>query len=125
MVEPGHHYEWLWLLEWYQRMVEFAGLFGIEPEIGLVVNMPGNDGVVVDGGFRLWPQTEQLHAARGGAAIRCAAHGLESFLRPDGLWHERRRAGGVLSQEVAPAGSLYHLTTAIIGRVESADEELH
>jgi mannose-6-phosphate isomerase len=128
VVEPGHHYEWAWLLHRYQALAggseALGGIVGRLLAVadarlaGGVVNALGSDGSVVDGGFRLWPQTERLRAAcvRGGAEreIGEAARVLGAYLRPDGLWHERRHAGGEWSRESAPASSLYHLTGAIL-----------
>jgi mannose/cellobiose epimerase-like protein (N-acyl-D-glucosamine 2-epimerase family) len=98
--EPGHHYEWIWLIDRYQAVAaaigasaspgltgpnltgpdlngaagslfESAERHGVSPERGLVINGLWSDGAVADGGFRLWPQTERLKAV--------------ARLRPDGL----------------------------------------
>ena len=125
-VEPGHHYEWVWLLDWYQRLAgEDAALRTLSERLlvfadralqpGGALNVLDDSGAVVDAGFRLWPQAERLRAmcVCGGDVAEAAAR-LGSFLRPDGLWHERRSAGGAWSDEPAPASSLYHLTGAIL-----------
>src|SRR5262249_21190056 len=81
LAEPGHHYEWIWLLHRYEAVAaamgvatdpnlklaadslfEFAERHGVNPSSGLVVNRLWSDGTVSDGGFRLWPQTERLKA---------------------------------------------------------------
>ncbi len=138
LVEPGHHYEWIWLLNCYQRsaaakgtpvrldltfaadsLFEFADRYGVSPAHGLVVNGLWSDGTVADGGFRLWAQTERLRvvAQRQGSAPVRAAPALAALdkhfvgVRP-GLWIERMNAGGQGIAEAAPATSLYHLTTA-------------
>jgi mannose-6-phosphate isomerase len=132
LVEPGHHCEWVWLLHRAEalgvraglsglsdRLMEFVDRYGIDPVSGGIFDEVFSDGTVVSRGSRLWPQTERLRAEHlaGGrtdlqrlAAFRC----LAAYLRPDGLWHERRRADGDLSDEPAPASSLYHLTGAIL-----------
>jgi mannose-6-phosphate isomerase len=135
MVEPGHHCEWVWLLHRHARLTdtplppeaaalqEFVDRFGeaAAPNGGLL------DGVAPDGrplatGARLWPQTERLKAealrrppepARQSAALAA----LAAYLRPDGLWHERRLPDGRMSGEAAPASSLYHLTCGILEAV--------
>ena len=73
-VEPGHHYEWVWLLGEYQRLsgktVEpersalyaFANRWGRDPKTGLVLDVVDRSGVVRDGGARVWPQTEAIKA---------------------------------------------------------------
>ena len=131
-VEPGHHCEWAWLLHRAatlgcrttdleaisSRLMAFVDRHGLDPLHGGVIDLVGSDGVALETGARLWPQTERLKAeflradpseAKQHQAIRAMA----AYLRPDGLWHERRDASGVLSEEPAPASSLYHLTGAI------------
>jgi mannose/cellobiose epimerase-like protein (N-acyl-D-glucosamine 2-epimerase family) len=136
-VEPGHHYEWVWLLDCYancaaansglllpefalasEALHEFADRHAVSSDCGLVVNATWSDGTVEDGGFRLWPQTERLKAlARRGDAGRFAA-ALRAFERHftgvhPGLWIERLDAAGRATPEPAPATSLYHLTAAL------------
>ncbi len=133
LVEPGHHCEWVWLLHRARllgaappgsealslRLMAFVDRFGLDPATGGVVDELASDGTVLAAGARLWPQTERLRAeflrpdateGRQLAALRC----LSAYLRPDGLWHERRLADGSLSLQPAPASSLYHLTGAIL-----------
>jgi mannose/cellobiose epimerase-like protein (N-acyl-D-glucosamine 2-epimerase family) len=139
LVEPGHHYEWVWLLDWYslsaaamgrpaqpelrhvsEALVEFTDRFAIDPITGLVVNSVWSDGELRDGGFRLWPQTERLkaEARRGHAAADHLARAIIALgthfegVRP-GLWIERLDAGGHAGGDLAPATSLYHLTAAL------------
>ena len=132
LVEPGHHHEWIWLLDRYRccagadaalsdlaaRLGQFADLYGNVPGTGDVRNALWSDGAVQDGAARLWPQTERLRAEglrrdRPGRSEEAAAS-LAAWLRPDGLWHERRGPDGVFSNDPAPASSLYHLTGAIL-----------
>jgi len=137
-VEPGHHYEWIWLFDRYAKraatlgkmvaptltfvsgsLLEFADRYAVSPDCGLVVNGIWSDGVLQDSGFRLWPQTERLKAdARrmNSASERLAAgeRALAKHLagvRP-GLWIERMDADGNSLNGPAPATSLYHLTAA-------------
>jgi mannose-6-phosphate isomerase len=132
LVEPGHHCEWVWLLDWYQRragadsalqaiaarLMAFVDRFGVGPH-GHLVDALGSDGSVIDAGARLWPQTEWLRAEHlradpDPARLELAERSLAALLRPDGLWHERRSADGTLWLGPAPASSLYHLTGAIL-----------
>jgi mannose/cellobiose epimerase-like protein (N-acyl-D-glucosamine 2-epimerase family) len=139
--EPGHHYEWIWLIDWYQAVAaaigapassdptgpeldlaarllfESAERHGVSPASGLVINGLWSDGTVADGGFRLWPQTERLKAVARlrpdglPAALAALARHIAG-VRP-GLWIERMDAGGQAVAEPAPATSLYHLTAAV------------
>lgn len=127
--EPGHHSEWLWLLDWQARLSgrpapagavaalrRFLAAHGRDPATGALRDAVWSDGRVIAGGARLWPQTERLKsAALGGdpAEQAEARRVLATYLRPDGLWHERRLAEGGMSPEPAPASSLYHLSCGI------------
>jgi mannose-6-phosphate isomerase len=135
LAEPGHHYEWVWLLHQYETaaaargvavapalksaadsLFEFAERHGVNPSSGLVVNRLWSDGTVSDGGFRLWPQTERLKAVarRRPDRVPAAIEALKSHfagVRP-GLWIERMDVTGHAIAEPAPATSLYHLTAA-------------
>jgi mannose/cellobiose epimerase-like protein (N-acyl-D-glucosamine 2-epimerase family) len=134
--EPGHHYEWTWLLHRHtaigavmgclvdpdlqptaDSLFEFAERHGVNPSSGLVVNGLWSDGQVSDGSFRLWPQTERLKAVARRRRVRVteALGALEQHLagaRP-GLWIERLDARGQPIAEPVPATSLYHLTAAL------------
>jgi mannose-6-phosphate isomerase len=128
--EPGHHCEWVWLLDWYQQhagpsidLQEISALlmhyadhsaskFGLPNEVY-------NDGRLHDANLRLWPQTERLKAEmlRGDktpATIQRGLAGLADWLLPNGLWHERRAADGTPILGAIPASSLYHITCAIL-----------
>lgn len=128
--EPGHHCEWVWLLAEYARLTgtpalpeatalrDFVARHGRNPATGALVDAVRSDGTPLPGGSRLWPQTERLKSAALTAAADPAGFAeaqsvLAAYLRPDGLWHERRLAAGGLSREAAPASSLYHLSCAI------------
>ena len=130
VVEPGHHCEWVWLLHRAAslgccghknisaRLMAFVNLYGRDLAHGGVIDLVGSDGGALETGARLWPQTERLKAEflRADPSEEKqlqAVRALAAYLRPDGLWHERRHASGVLSEEPAPASSLYHLTGAI------------
>jgi mannose-6-phosphate isomerase len=132
LVEPGHHCEWVWLLHRAQaldgarpdlarlseRLMCFVDRFGTDSTHDGVIDVVGSDGAALETGARLWPQTERLKAEflRADATPdrqERAARVLAAYLRPDGLWHERRGADGALSDQPAPASSLYHLTCAI------------
>jgi mannose/cellobiose epimerase-like protein (N-acyl-D-glucosamine 2-epimerase family) len=133
VVEPGHHCEWVWLLHRYARL---SGTALAEEAVALQAFLdrhvppgPLPDGLsptgeIVAPGARLWPQAERLKAEalrmpRDPARRMDSLQSLAGYLRPDGLWHERRLPDGSLSQEAAPASSLYHLTCAITEAVSS------
>ncbi|MFN7144090.1 MAG: AGE family epimerase/isomerase [Myxococcota bacterium] len=145
-VEPGHHFEWAWLLSNCQRLlgeragdvpgrlVAFAELHGVDPVHGFVRNAVRDDGVVLDGGSRTWPNTERLKAhvallELDGRDTRAALADttrvlLERYLarRPAGTWLDHFDADGALVADTVPAATFYHLFLAFseLLRVEPA-----
>jgi mannose-6-phosphate isomerase len=139
LVEPGHHYEWVWLLHHLaplspdkaalrqaaERLYDFAQLYGICPKRRVVRDQLDENGTVLSDNARLWPQTERLKAElRAGDAAKIAEADdvLARYLaagRP-GLWSERMDAAGAFSREPAPASSLYHITGALTELIEVA-----
>jgi mannose-6-phosphate isomerase len=121
IVEPGHQFEWAWLLlRWAERrgnadgLVKARRLFEIGEQYGIaqprdvsVMTLP-DDFSVADPIARLWPQTEWLKAAlimaeddEADAATReirleeatRALNGLFRYLTPEGLWRDRHDGG--------------------------------
>ena len=97
-VEPGHHVEWIWLLDRHQALTgeatgDLVGRLdgvclrhGVGPETGLVRDEIGRDGSLRLGSSRLWPQTEMLKAQcvlHRAAARRGDA--AEAGMRRDGI----------------------------------------
>jgi mannose-6-phosphate isomerase len=135
VIWPGHLYEWAWLLlEWGPEVPRCA-----EPALALidVAEETGVDGAgftifaldgdlkPLDGGARLWAQTERLRACARAASLGLApdlwdatvgaASALEAFLEvpQSGLWRDWRDETGAFREEPAPASSLYHIAGAI------------
>jgi mannose-6-phosphate isomerase len=139
LVEPGHHCEWVWLLDWHarrraaagrppmpgadavaRRLARFVDRHGIHPETGGLIDEVWSDGAPRAMSQRLWPQTERLKAEllrpdTENARVLKAFSILDSYIlgAPPGLWLERRAATGAFTRDPAPASSLYHLTGAI------------
>jgi mannose/cellobiose epimerase-like protein (N-acyl-D-glucosamine 2-epimerase family) len=136
LVEPGHQFEWAWLLlrsrclppsnhaiEAATRLVDVGETCGIRG--GVAVVSLHADLSVHDGQARLWAQTERLKAALALARLThdsrywnmatLAAHSLWRYVGASapGLWRDRLTAEGELVAEPAPASSLYHLVVAI------------
>jgi mannose/cellobiose epimerase-like protein (N-acyl-D-glucosamine 2-epimerase family) len=135
IVEPGHQFEWAWLLLCWARaggagsshaattLVQIGETHGIRA--GVAINALLDDFSVHDGEARLWPQTERLKAAALMAATTHdprywsmalrAAHGLRRYLDTEisGLWYDRLKADGQFVQQSAPASSFYHIVCAI------------
>jgi mannose-6-phosphate isomerase len=131
LVEPGHQFEWAWLLDRWSRLRQGAdvrpvaerlyraGLRGVDLVRQVAVGSTWSDLRVRDAATRVWPQTEWLKAALifgTTAEALQAAKALARFLErsPAGLWRERMASDGSLSDDACPATSLYHITGAIL-----------
>lgn len=138
IVEPGHQFEWAWLLlRWGQlrgradgvqaglRLLEIAETHGVDPARGVGFNSLLDDFSIHDHGARLWPQTERIKAAVLAAEITgdpafwtIATQGADGLLRyldtpVKGLWWDKLSPAGQFTDEPAPASSFYHITCAI------------
>lgn len=142
LVEPGHQFEWGWLLvRWgrlrqrpdalaaAQRMVTLAEARGVCTQRGVAINSMGTDCAWRDANAKLWPQTERIKAWAIMASLasdtreasrsldHCSAAivGLMGYLRRPlaGAWHESLDAQGAWSTEPVRASSLYHVVCAL------------
>lgn len=130
LIEPGHQFEWAWLLErWGRargrpegleaaRRLFVVGRKGFDPARRVAVDALTDDLAVRDAGARLWPQTEHLKAALvlgDEAAALQGVNGLVAYLDTPvrGVWRERMRGDGSFVEEPSPATSFYHLYLAI------------
>jgi mannose/cellobiose epimerase-like protein (N-acyl-D-glucosamine 2-epimerase family) len=80
IVEPGHMFEWIWLLRWYQKLSEVpvdlycdalyrkAMQIGCDKTTFLVFDAVTAEGNVINGSKRLWPITELIKASFAQAA---------------------------------------------------------
>ena len=134
LVEPGHQFEWAWLLIRYGRSrsdaraldaatrLYAAGRRGVAGRPPIAIDALNADGSVRSRQGRLWPQTEWLKAALilaetasendRAALLEDASSALQAlwlYLTPDGLWHDKHLPGGGFVDEPAPASSLYHI----------------
>lgn len=145
LVEPGHQFEWAWLLARYAGMRSDAqvladarrlyafGMKGVSERMHVAVDALTDDGVVQSQRARLWPQTEWLKASLILAETsedgerqqylddaERAMRAVWRYLTPDGLWRDKflsdqRR----FIDEPAPASTLYHLFGALMQRRET------
>ena len=142
LVEPGHQFEWAWLLETWgvsrgradaraaaRRLYQVGAGAGIDRMRGVAMYELLDDGSVHDPRARLWAQTEWLRVAlflgrsEPDAAQRAryridAATAARTVLRyletpVRGLWRDQLTGAGAWVDEPAPASSLYHIIGAI------------
>jgi mannose/cellobiose epimerase-like protein (N-acyl-D-glucosamine 2-epimerase family) len=132
IVEPGHQFEWAWLLlcaggerqrRAARRLIEIGETHGVRD--GVAINSLLDDMTVHDPRARLWPQTERLKAhalmarltgePRHWQLAAQAAEALERYLDAGapGLWHDQRLPDGSFVREPAPASSFYHIVCGI------------
>lgn len=137
LIEPGHQFEWAWLLtRWGQvrgdsgaltsaHKLYTVGQRGVDTRLGVAVDALTDELAITSAHARLWPQTERLKAALILAEIteapqrdrlirdaHAALNGLMRYLEPSGLWRDKLLPDGQFVDEPSPASSLYHLMTA-------------
>jgi mannose/cellobiose epimerase-like protein (N-acyl-D-glucosamine 2-epimerase family) len=135
LIEPGHQFEWAWLLlrceRWHSptvratalRLISIGEEFGVRN--GVAINALRDDFSVEDANARCWPQCERLKAALLAAALTgepqyramaaSAATGLLAYLDTPtpGLWLDVRLPNGDFLDSPVPASTFYHLVAAI------------
>ena len=131
ITEPGHHFEWVWLLHEYARLADddrvlplAARLFergtavGVDPEHGGIFDQVDVGGAVLLDSKRLWPQTEYLKAL----AVRGDLEALETALgrcweryrdSTSAGWREQLARDGTPVSERMNATSVYHVWTGL------------
>lgn len=147
VVEPGHQYEWAWLLlRWSQRvddprafqlaldLIDRTEARGVDPVRGVAVNALFGDGTIRDARSRLWPQTERIKAsiaaanltgqARYANAAVAAADSLMKYLDTPipGLWRDTMDERGAFVEQLVPASSFYHIVSAAL-QLQRAGEQ--
>ena len=148
--EPGHQFEWVWLLDQYMRqapqadlkacmlrLFEFGSRHGIDsagPLQGVAFDSVDADGAVLAASKLFWPQTETIKACIAlfertgdGAYWRRAQAHLEllraHFFHADGAnWTNHLSRDGAPLVSETPARVLYHLFLAFaeLIRIEEA-----
>lgn len=133
--EPGHHFEWVWLLGWFDAIARdnhsaLANmLWRTACDNGLSKTRFCFDEVQLDGqpakpSTRLWPHTEGIKAANYRAAAgdesaiaiavdmyQSLRHGFLDQPFPGG-WIDHRDSNGAAIVDYIPASSLYHIYCA-------------
>ncbi|TYC63200.1 AGE family epimerase/isomerase [Rhodobacterales bacterium] len=145
VVEPGHQFEWAWLLcRWgrlrndagalvaARRLYDIGWTYGIDETRGVAFMALNDDFTVRDPLARLWGQTEWIKAALALAEasteveksaylsdVPDAVRALRLYFEdvPEGLWKDKLQPDGTFATGPAPASSFYHIVCAI--------EELH
>lgn len=136
IVEPGHQFEWAWILQNCGRLgigdyracarelTAFAEEHGIDAASCATYNQVRDDTKPLDQGSRFWPNTERLKAAvamfeidRKNPSTVFAQSGsllLDRYLSVPtaGTWIETFDANGKPTAKTVPASTLYHVFLA-------------
>lgn len=136
--EPGHHFEWVWLLHAYtarsgvetraeaDSLYRFALAHGVQGDTALVRDAVSRNGQVLSNAARLWVQGEALrgilsHDAQGNASLAARVgenlleyylHGPKACPSAQATWTDQLDAQGQPAAERIPTSSLYHIVTA-------------
>lgn len=136
--EPGHHFEWYWLITDLMRrdpmaacpldldrLYGWAAEHGIDEDGGVVLAVDAATGEAVDDRKRLWGVTELIKAQ----SVYAHAHPdgferdrlasdlgflLERYLKPAGGWHEYLARDLAPIDGPLPTSSAYHLMLALV-----------
>jgi mannose/cellobiose epimerase-like protein (N-acyl-D-glucosamine 2-epimerase family) len=131
--EPGHHYEWAFLLDsWAKltgrkapvevnRLIAFADAHGLDDKRGVTVGVLLTDGSLHDPVARLWAQAERArvyaieHRPADERRIAAAIRSLRRFLATPtpGTWYDQLGSDDRFVNEPARATSLYHIIGAV------------
>jgi len=136
-VEPGHHFEWFWILRegsnlWSdartppaaERLFEWAERNGVDPEAGGVFDVLDREGRVIKDSKRIWPQAERIKAhasrARVGAAkgertslVPLVQFLFDKYLLADGGWRESLERKLEPVATALPGTTPYHIFLAL------------
>jgi mannose/cellobiose epimerase-like protein (N-acyl-D-glucosamine 2-epimerase family) len=136
ITEPGHQFEWAWILNSCRKLfrfdlareiratIAFAEKHGVDPETCATFNSVRDDGTPTDRGSRTWPNTERIKAAIAlyeldgvdpSAVVRTSgALLLSRYLAntPRGTWIDAFDAEGQPVVDTIPASTLYHVFLA-------------
>ena len=135
IVEPGHHFEWVWLLHRYAalsgRQLEpaadalytMAMRHGFEADNGHIHDQLDRSGTPILRTRRIWPVTEAIKAQIArieaglpvgpGQPARLSQHIMDHFLHPAQLgWIETMTPEGLATQTNLPGSTPYHLVMA-------------
>jgi mannose-6-phosphate isomerase len=139
IIEPGHLFEWTWLLTRYEaicevpcgtiyhRLYDLGQRHGVCQQRGVAINELHHDLSWRNSGARLWPQTERLKSslalaqladgAERAAYVKAAQDAIHSIGLyfdglPKGLWRDKMSDDGSFVSEPAPASTFYHLVCA-------------
>lgn len=132
-IEPGHHFEWCWLLSNADRLLGtnysqhvhalfgFAERYGVRADTHLIYDGLDDRGAVIDNGHRSWPQTERLkaliamHESHDVHTVDQMSFVVETLFQyylspaPSGAWIDHVNFDGSSRSDKVPASTFYHI----------------
>ncbi len=128
--EPGHQYEWAWLMLEFKKITGFdveekpQQLFNLAEKYGriksahFVIDEVWSDYSPKKLSSRFWPQCERIKTAVSLGFADAADQAMDvlwSYLNQPakGLWSDTRSEAGSFDQNPAKASSLYHIINAL------------
>ena len=135
IIEPGHHYEWAWLLNWTAETLdqpELKGLgarilsqsleFGWDTEFeGVFDQINAKDVTILKSSKRLWPVLELIKALCVYPSEQnfiylknCLETVLEHYFNETGTWVEHYTQNWQVLSDKMPVSSAYHLGMACL-----------
>ncbi|GIU66794.1 AGE family epimerase/isomerase [Candidatus Phycosocius spiralis] len=145
LVEPGHQFEWAWILVTADNLlglelgtlvddlIGFAEAKGVDHATAATYNAILDDGSLIDAGSRTWPNTERLKAAV--ARFKLMGHDPWPVILPTidllfsrylntnplGGWVDAFDANGHQTATTMPTSTFYHLFLAFAEILKLAD----
>jgi mannose/cellobiose epimerase-like protein (N-acyl-D-glucosamine 2-epimerase family) len=135
-LEPGHHFEWAWILAQYQRLsgadiarcaealIAFGEKYGVDQHSHAVFDAVRDDAAVLNGSSRAWANAERIKAwlalydltgrdprADVAASVDLLFERYFAGSKP-GLWVDRFDRDGAPMVKAVPASIVYHLLLA-------------
>ena len=134
IVEPGHQFEWAWLLKHHADLTEgslhpaLLHLYSFATQTadsdGRVMAAAQRDGTVTDTARRTWMQAEALKAHLAmleiddepelydRRAVQCFDILMDEYLTPEGGWIDQFDEEGQVAMDIMPASTGYHVAMA-------------
>ena len=134
IIEPGHHYEWAWLLNWSDKIhksKKYDTLTKTLFDTGWRLGWDFNNGGVFDefdcenkqvflSTKRLWPLLELIKVlsvlpnnSYGDDLTSALTIVLERYIQPNGTWVERFDQNWCAVDTTMPTSSIYHMAMTI------------
>ncbi|MFT2110223.1 AGE family epimerase/isomerase [Marinomonas sp. 2405UD68-3] len=131
IVEPGHHFEWVWLLHQAYKIEadpdyltlanalwKKAITYGLDPKGGIYNQIHAQTNQVIDKEKRIWPLTEYLKAlcvhinhkkTQEEHVKEALSLAFTHYFHPDGHWNEFLDENNHAKEHPLPGTSSYHI----------------